>query len=105
MTNFSEVQCNEFGRKVYRDLALTLNCYMLLDVMLRIGKKKVLLTSNKLNVCLVELNTQVFKAASNLASNILKKVYLRQYLNKKATLILIELLNNFLSNMGINVKE
>ena len=50
---------------------------MLLDVMLRI-KKKMLLKSNKLNVCLVELNTQVFKAANNLASNILKKVYLRQ---------------------------
>ena len=42
MTNFNEVQCNEFGRKVYRDAALTLNCYMLLDVMLRIWKKLVI---------------------------------------------------------------
>ena len=54
-----------------------LTAIMLLDVMLRIWKK-LLLTSNKLNVCLVELNTQVFKAASNLASNILKKVNWRQ---------------------------
>ena len=77
MTNFNEVQCNEFGRKVYRDAALTLNCYICL-MSCKEFKKKIVIDIQQAQCLSCGIKYPSFKAANNLASNILKKVYLRR---------------------------